>query len=34
MTLEAVQNSVVPELPQLYRGMISHYDGVMAKRLR
>jgi glutathione S-transferase len=34
MTIEAVQNSVVPELPQLYRGMISHYDGVMAKRLR
>lgn len=34
MTLEAVQNSVVPELPELYRGMISHYDGVMAKRLR
>lgn len=34
MTLEAVQSSVVPELPQLYRGMISHYDGVMAKRLK
>jgi len=34
MTIEAVQNSVVPELPQLYRGMITHYDGVMAKRLK
>ena len=31
--LECVQNSVVPELPMMYRGMLKHMDGYMATLL-
>ncbi len=33
LALDCVQNSVVPELPMMYGGMIKHMDGYMATQL-
>lgn len=31
---KCVQNSVVPELPQMFKGMLKHMDGYLATRLK
>lgn len=34
MARPCVKDSVIPELPEMYRGMIAHYEGYMASRLK